>query len=87
MIEVTRKTIVRDLETHYAEEITSFDQLSPLKIGTPVAIMTNCDMVIGRIMYKEPDFIMIDVVTGTVSVQRSSFSARNYLYRLIEQVF
>lgn len=82
IIEATREKVVRHREKYYAKEITSFEQLNELNNRAEVAIMNNCDMVVGRIMYREKDWVLIDVVTGTVSVKEDSFKYGNFMYEL-----
>lgn len=84
-IEATRKTVIRDVESFYAKEITSFEQLYKLKHNKEVAVMSNCDMVIGEIMYKEKDWVLINVVTGTVTVKPDSFKYGNFMYEIVCQ--
>lgn len=82
-IDATRRVVERYRERYYAREITSFEQLNKLNNKAEVAIMNNCDMVIGRIMYREKDWILIDVVTDTVSVKQDSFKHGNFMYEIL----
>ncbi|MFF2532285.1 hypothetical protein ACFVS2_25585 [Brevibacillus sp. NPDC058079] len=82
-IEATRKVIVRHREHLFAKEITSFEQLSQLEENAEIAIMNHCEMVIGRIISKEKEWIFIDAVTNTVTVRRDSFKYGNFMYELL----
>ena len=85
-IDVTQKQIVRHRLTNIpAIEITSFDQLSKLQLKTKVAVMNNCDMVLGEIcsMNKEYNMIYISDNQGTVTVRPDSFKYGNFMYEIL----
>ena len=81
-INATEKEVVsRRLKGIPAIEITSYEELSKLPIGTNVAIMNGCEMVIGRIDSKE-DFIFIFDNVNIITVRENSFKYGNFLYQL-----
>lgn len=83
-IDATEKEIIRRRVTNIpALEITSFEQLAELPLGTEVAIMNNCDMVIGKINDKINDLIFIDDYQGIISVRSNSFKYGNFMYQLL----
>jgi len=82
-IEATEKEIVRHRYNRIpAIEITSYEQLNELPIGSEVAIMHCCEMVIGKIQCKDNDFILIYDNQGMITVNKRSFEYRNFLYKL-----
>jgi len=85
-IDITQKQIIHHRLTNIpAIEITSFEQLSKLPLKTKVAIMNNCDMVLGEIcsVNKEYDMIFISDNQGIITVRPNSFRHGNFMYEII----
>ena len=85
-IDVVQKQIVRHRLTNIPTiEITSFEQLNKLPLKTKVAIMNNCDMVLGEIcsMNKEYNMIYISDNQGIVTVRPDSFKYGNFMYEIL----
>jgi len=85
-IDITQKQIVHHRLTNIpAIEITSFEQLSKLPLKTKVAIMNNCDMILGEIysVNKEYNMIFISDNQGIITVRPDSFKYGNFMYKII----
>lgn len=87
IIEIETRKVIREEKAFIVEEINNFEELKKLRYDSMVGIMNNCSMVLGRIMYMEENFVLIDIVTDTVSVNKSSFTGKNYLCKVIEETW
>ena len=64
-------------------EITSFDDLKKMKIGSKIVIMDNGFMVTGEIYNIEIDYIVITDNVKPIIITPNSFQYRNFLYKIL----
>jgi hypothetical protein len=83
-IDCTQKEVVYNrIKRIPVEEITSYEQLNELPIGTEVTIMHNMSMNIGKIDSKHDGWISIWDNVNCIAVKPNSFQYRNFLYKIL----
>jgi hypothetical protein len=83
-IEATKKKVVRErIKDIPAIEITSYEQLKKLRIGSTVAIMNNIDMCIAEIQEINDEYAFVYDGVQPIMVKPNSFKYGNFMYQIL----